>query len=264
MRAGFELNRVLVTVKTYPNPSMKHDETVCTAGITGSGEWVRMYPVPYRYLPPEKQYKKWQWMEIALAERGYQNDPRPESREPDVNTIRLLGEPLPTNDRWRQRREIIDAMPHHTLGELEELWDARRLSLGIIRPSEVLDLEVSAGDEKWSAKHEAMLAQPLLFGKRKGLRRIPYRFRYVFRCPDSPDPHKLTVEDWELGVRYLRERRGRGSERAAVQAVRDVFLGHMCASDRDTRFFVGTHSVYNTWLVIGVFYPPRDRQPRLF
>lgn len=25
--------RIVVTVKTYPNPSTKHDETVCTAGV---------------------------------------------------------------------------------------------------------------------------------------------------------------------------------------------------------------------------------------
>jgi hypothetical protein len=35
MRAGFELTKVLITVLTYPHPSKKYQEIVCTAGVTG-------------------------------------------------------------------------------------------------------------------------------------------------------------------------------------------------------------------------------------
>lgn len=256
MRADFELTKVLVTVKTYPNPSDKHDETVCTAVVTESGDWLRIYPVPYRYLPVEKQYKKWQWMEIGLARRGYQNDPRPESREPEVNSIRLLGEPLPRSNAWETRRLIIDKMPHRTLSELMRQWVANRTSLGIIRPAEVLDLEVTEGEKKWAPKHEARMAQPLLFGKRKPLHRIPFRFYYVFRCLDQKEPHRLLLEDWELGALFLRERESKG-ENAAVQSVKQKFLDDLCGPDKDTRFFVGTRHPLNQWLVIGLFYPPK-------
>jgi hypothetical protein len=44
----WETRRILVTVKAYPNPSSKYDETVCVAGIdVNSKEWIRLYPVPY-------------------------------------------------------------------------------------------------------------------------------------------------------------------------------------------------------------------------
>ena len=36
--------KVLITVLTYPHPSEKYEELVCTAGINESGEWVRLYP----------------------------------------------------------------------------------------------------------------------------------------------------------------------------------------------------------------------------
>jgi len=265
MRADFQLTKALVVVKTYPNPSVKHDETVCTAAISESGEWLRIYPVPYRYLPKQQQYKKWQWIEIGLALRGYQNDPRPESREPDVRSIRLLGEPLSSAHGWQRRREIIDRMPHHTLRELERKWEENRTSLGIIRPREVLDLEISKGEDKWSPKHEANLAEPLLFGKKKELKRIPYRFHYVFRCDDSAEPHRLMFEDWELGALFLRERKSKG-EQEALRSVRDKFLGEICGPDRDIRFFVGSRHPLNQWLVIGLFYPPKlpPRAPSLF
>ena len=265
MRADFQLTQALVVVKTYPNPSVTHDETVCTAAISELGEWLRIYPVPYRYLPPEQQYKKWQWIELGLAPRGYQNDPRPESREPDVRSIRLLGEPISSTRGWMRRRKIIDPMTHDTLRDLEQKWEENRTSLGIIRPKEVLDLEISKGPDKWSPKHEANLSEPLLFGKKKDLKRIPYRFHYVFRCDDSTEPHRLMFADWELGVLFLRERKSKG-EHEALRSVRDRFLGQICGPDKDIRFFVGSRHPLNQWLVVGLFYPPKlpSQSPSLF
>lgn len=111
MRPGFELTKVLITVMTYPYPSKKYQETVCTAGVTQSGEWIRLYPVDYRYRPKHQRFRKWQWIAVALGPRGHGSDQRAESREPDLSTVRLLGEPLSTKDQWRARRAIIDAMP---------------------------------------------------------------------------------------------------------------------------------------------------------
>ena len=36
---------VLVTVKTYPKPSGKYGELVCTAGLLDGEKWIRVYPV---------------------------------------------------------------------------------------------------------------------------------------------------------------------------------------------------------------------------
>jgi hypothetical protein len=50
-RPGYERVRVLIAVKTYPNPSSKYEETVCVAGIQldrGQPEWIRLYPVRFR------------------------------------------------------------------------------------------------------------------------------------------------------------------------------------------------------------------------
>ena len=84
MRPGVELTKVLITVMTYPHPSKKYQETVCTAGVTESGEWIRLYPIDYRYRPGHQKFKKWQWIEVALGERGHGSDQRVESREPDL------------------------------------------------------------------------------------------------------------------------------------------------------------------------------------
>jgi len=264
VRPGFELTKVLITVMTYPYPSRKYQETVCTAGITEPGEWVRLYPVDYRYRPVHQRFKKWQWIEIGLSPCGHGQDQRVESREPDLTTLRMLGEPLPTKNGWRARRAIIDSMPHHTVKQLEALYDARGISLGIMRPKRVLDLKATKVEPQWPPKYQALWSQMRLFGEQKPLHKLPYKFQYVFECEDGPKPYSVMNEDWELGVLFLKERERKGSESAAIQSVKQKFLDEMCGADKDTRFFMGTRHPYNEWLVIGTFWPPRAKDETLF
>ena len=49
--------KILITVKAYPALSKKYNETVCTAGITEEGNWIRIYPIPFRKLKYDKQFK---------------------------------------------------------------------------------------------------------------------------------------------------------------------------------------------------------------
>jgi hypothetical protein len=51
-----ETKKVFITVKTYPTSSKKYDELVCT---TKDGNWIRLYPIEFRKLPYDKQYKKY-------------------------------------------------------------------------------------------------------------------------------------------------------------------------------------------------------------
>lgn len=265
MNAPFFKTKVLITVMTYPHPSESHQELVCTAGVTEQGEWVRLYPIDYRYRPRNQQFRKYQWIEIGLANHGAGNDARRESRKPDLESIRLLGEPLTSKDNWRLRREIIDRMPHHTRFELEALYDAQKTSLGIVRPTEIIDLEVEAATREWKPEWQGVLGQFTLFGGQpKPLEKLPYKFSYVFRCADSGEKvHRAMIEDWELGVLYRREVERLGDEKAAVASVRKKFLDEICHPSRDTRFFMGTVFPYNTWVVIGVFWPPKDLQGSL-
>jgi len=176
-----------------------------------------------------------------------------------LESIRLVGAPLPTDRHWQVRRRIVDLMPHRTLHELMALYESDRTSLGIIRPAQVLGLDMSPAEEpEWRPKWQAQLAQIPLFGEQqKPLRKIPYEFRYVFRCEDRGRVHKALIIDWELGALFLNEVERLGSDIAAAKSVKHKYLDEMCASDRDTRFFVGTTLPFNTWLVLGVFWPPR-------
>ncbi|MFO8059636.1 MAG: hypothetical protein R6U70_03140 [Bacillota bacterium] len=248
----------MIVVKTYPTPSVKYRETVCTAGISDAGKWIRMYPLPYRFMPRVLQFHKYQYIEVKLKRST--TDRRQESYRPDVSSIRSLGPPLPTDNGWEQRRRVVDRMPVHTLSELRHLYDREKVSLGIIHPSEVLDVEIAPAEESTSAGYRLLLRQQSIFyPEQEPLKRILYRFRYVFRCEDCDEPHRLTITDWELGALYHGEVARLGNEEKAASSVRDKYLHELCAADRDTKFYVGTYYPYNTWLILGVFWPPHVR-----
>ena len=260
-----ERTKVLITVMTYPHPSKKYQESVCTAGVTESGEWIRLYPVDHRYRPPEQQFRKYQWIEVALGPRGQGNDKRKESRRPDLDSIKILGDPLPTRKEWTARKDIIDKLPHYTVNQLKQRYDDESESLGIVRPSRVIDMEIRDANPDWKPEWQNLFQQMTMFGPpQKPLRKLPYSFHYIFECEDSEKPHTAMCEDWELGVLFLNEAHRLGSDEKAAESVRAKFLGELCDESRDTRFYMGTKFPYNTWLVLGVFWPPKTEQQALF
>ena len=102
--AIYQNKRVLITVKTYPLPSRKTIEASCTAGITEDGKWIRLFPLPFRYLEYTKRFKKYQWIEANLTKA---TDPRPESYKIDLDSIKLIGKPVPTSNNWEVRKDIV-------------------------------------------------------------------------------------------------------------------------------------------------------------
>ena len=261
MTNQFTKTKVLITVMTYPHPSRGHQELVCTAGITENQEWVRLYPIDYRYRPRQQQFRKYQWIEIDLLPYGAGNDRRKESRKPDLATMRALGASLSTKNGWRERRAIIDAMPTHTVKQLQAFYAIDRTSLGIVRPTRVLDLVIEPAEPDWKPEWQASLRQLRLFGPPpKPLQKVPFKFSYVFECQDNDKPHRAMIEDWELGVLWLHEVERLGDEQRAAESVRHKFLNELCSPEKDTRFFMGTVFPYNTWVVLGVFWPPLEQQ----
>ncbi len=251
--------KVLITVLTYPTPSTKYKEIVCTGGVTESGEWIRLYPIDYRYLNPNHKFHKYQWIEIDLYPKGTAGDIRPESRRPVMESIRILGDPIPTDKNWRLRCSIIDKMPHRTLNEFKRLYDEDRTSMGIVKPIKVFDIKISEDNKEWTEKQRAIIKQINIFDiSPKELRKIPYKFQYIFECEDSEKPHTALITDWELGVLFLKESKRLGSDEQAAQSVKNAFLNKVCAPDRDPRFFMGTVYPHNTWIVVGVFWPPKS------
>lgn len=250
---------MIVTVKGYPTPSRRHGETVCVAGIKVAPmqqpEWIRLWPVTYRDLDYDMRFKKYQRITLK-ASRG--SDSRPESWRPNLDSL-VLHEELSTKNAWASRRQYVDPLEAESMCEIYRRQEVDGTSLGAFRPADV-DLEVTHEGSEWSPEQAAQLDQPSLFFPNKDvLEKIPYRFRYTYRCSDRQcGGHAQTIIDWELAQAYRSWSTRYGTEAELIDKIRQRWVAEMCAATKDTRFFVGNqHQHPKSFLVLGVFWPPK-------
>jgi hypothetical protein len=147
--ATWERKRILIWGKTRPELSRSHKETVCTGGVfEDTKRFVRLYPIPLRYLDDEKVFKKYQWIEAFV--RKAIKDTRPESYNIRCDGI-TVGEFIPSEKGdWSRRAEWI-IQPGHIFRSVESLQDAREregTSIGMVKPLSVTDYRVEAYSEE--------------------------------------------------------------------------------------------------------------------
>lgn len=267
--------RILVTVKTYPTLSRKYGETVCTAGVRPDGSWVRLYPVPFRRLDEEQQYRKYDWVKCTLVRNT--SDPRPESFRP-VGDIEC-GEHMGTEGVWRDRRQILlgQSTVYTELDIIIERAKANDISLCTFKPARIKDLVVEKEDRHWS--HEKLKQMRELHGRlglfednewRKTFRvipKLPYSFSYKFEDANGRES-RLQILDWEIGALFWNcLKLTSGNEDDALDKVRQKYWSEF--SSKDLHFFLGTtqqfHSIApNPWVIVGVLPIPRDPRIPLF
>lgn len=267
--SGKQTLKVLITVKTYPIPSAKYDELVCTAGVTEKGEFIRLYPINFRDLPYSQQYRKYQWIEVQ-AEKHKGRDVRKESYRPNCDSIQILGEPIKSNPgNWAERAKYV--MPNIALSmeDLHARQENDRTSLGIFKPKNVQDLVITPDSGEWKASFRTALQQARLWETRSVSkippRKVPFKFQYQFECNDSrcKRKHRMMIEDWEVGALFWRLVDQGATHKEAADRVREKFLTELCGPDKDTHFFVGTILAHpKTWVIIGVFYPKLSGKTR--
>ena len=248
--------RVLITVKTYPNPSMKYGETVCCAGIDiATSQWIRIYPIPYRDLDESQKFKKYTIIEVRCWKS--ESDHRLESYKVDSDSIRVI-DWLDTKSGWKKRKEIVSSSESQSLCHILNDEDNRK-SLGMFKPSEVSFFWQNSNLED-KTKREACYAQLSFFDKKKQvIEKIPFDFYYDFKCSNSEGcpGHKLPILDWEIGQSYRTWGFQYGSEELLLRKIEQKWL-EMVSSKKDASFFVGNmHRFQNQFMVLGVFYPPK-------
>lgn len=264
MPSGWADKRILITVRTYPLPARKGIEVSCTGGITDDGKWIRLFPVPYRFLDGDKQFKKYEWITASVSKAT--NDPRLESYKLNAESIRI-GEMVSSADEWRARRELIKPLLRLSMCQIRRERDENNSpTLGIFKPGEIKRLIIEPADKPdWTPQQMIDLQQTLLFktSPARALEKIPFDFRYDFRCADKAcGGHQMICTDWEMCQSYRRWRREYGDdwERAFRQRYEDEMI-----NKKDTHFYVGTlHQYPASWIIVGLFYPPKPVSPDLF
>jgi hypothetical protein len=272
-----EAARVLITVKTYPLPSDKYEELVCTAGILENGKWIRVYPVPFRSLPYQDQYKKYNWVEMDLVRNGA--DFRPESYRPKRGldeSFKSLSS-VDTSKGWQERKRVVLGEVFTSMKDLIELAKGEaQKSLGTIKPSEIIDFVIEEDEREWKKEWRDQLQQLRLFDRnqagqglqREVVRKLPYKYYYKFLTQGDHQARKLMIEDWEIGALYWNcLGQCEGDEIEANKQVRQKYFDNF-VSQKDIYLFVGTAKKYhnispNPFMIIGVFYPPKIENEQL-
>lgn len=253
--------RLLVVVKTYPNPSHTYGETVCCAGVDlETGRWVRMYPIAFRRLAG-KQFEKFQVIECETSKP--RSDTRPESLHINQDTISLVGGPMPAGDKgWRERMALLPE-PAQSVEAVLAAQAADRTSLAMIRPKDIKGLVIEKA-KPWGEKQQAYLRQQHLdLGEEtsrqlRELEQIPFNFSYQFTCDDERCVivHELQIIDWEIGESYRRWSKSYGD--AWQQAIRTKYEDELPA--RDLQFVLGNLAKrQHTFVIIGLVRPPRSK-----
>lgn len=211
--------RILILCKTYPSPSSKYSETSCVAGLTESGHLIRLFPVPFRLINDNQQFKKWQWIKGRVGKAPA--DHRAESHKLLVDTIVFDGDPIPTNRGWELRRAQLARI--HVFGAFETVEQARQqegVTLAVLRPQSVVALEITpVANNQWTEEELAKLLQHQtqagLFDDTdqkavNTLRKLPFDFHYRYTCQapgGGEKQYRHKIVDWEVGALYWNCRR---------------------------------------------------------
>ena len=280
--------KVLITVTTYPLPSRSYDELVCTAGILEDGTWIRIYPVPFKFLSGLRSNGiigtyKFTWIEINLRRRF--EDFRPESHSPinydfsDItfgDSIEIKGGVNAKQEAWKLRKILCTKAVYKSIRLLiADSKAPKNQSLATFKPEKLLSFEIEDDDREWKDEWKEQLKQLEIFNidgqkcdnsLRKLIAKIPYKFYYKFRDEEGKIS-RMMIEDWEIGQLYFNCLKTYKTEEIALEKVREKYWNQFCK--RDIHFFLGTTKQWHTrrsknpFVIIGVFYPPHINESYL-
>ena len=197
------LERTIVLVKAWPQPSQKYGETVCCAGP--SGEWRRLFPIRFRHLAGEAQFTRWDVIEYRPE--WPRDDSRSESRRIDEPTLGVVGKM-----RLAERQGFFDRLIRPSIAVAAE----RGESLTLVRPKSLrFRWKTKSGAEldRAAAVRAGALSQGSLLEKElAAIEPCPFDLRIQFE--DAYGPHNMTCGDWETGATFFNLRKSYGDHGA--------------------------------------------------
>lgn len=230
--------RIRVLVKAFPQPSAKHEETVCCAGVCeDTGELLRLFPIRYRRLDETNRFNRYDLVEMIVTKAS---DPRPESYRVDEGSIRLLEHGNTLSDQ--QKVKLWQPFIAPSLTALEDDNKATHRSLGIIRPdpdSLVFKIKpVAEADEEEQEvtnlvyqQQASLLEEPLT-----PLAKPEFHFGYEFTS--GGHQHWRTIQDWEVQAAYLVYQRRYRTKQKALEMMTQEYGQNI--PTRNLHFIMGT------------------------
>lgn len=269
----WEKRRILIWGKTRPELSKTYREIVCTGGVfEDTQRLVRLYPIPLRYMDDAKYFKKYQWIEADVMKAS--NDARPESYKIRDGSITVLNHiSTKKGGNWDERAAWV-MRPENVYSSVEALQDKQKLdltSLGLVKPKVIYQARSvryskAERDSFWQRYKDATAQMDLPLDPDTGHEVKPltppdFRFKIEFTCDDPRcSGHEMSVLDWEIDALYFTMLQNTGSRETAAKKVIEKLTDEVCASTKDTHFFLGNISNHpTTFTVVGLWWPSKKK-----
>jgi len=242
---------LMVNCKTYPAVSKKYVETVCTGGVQAGGQFVRLYPVPFRFLDTEEQYKRWDVIRV----RAYRDtkDQRPESWHLMSGTpIEVVTHVSTDRRRWEWMRKTV----HISAAAMEE----KGITNGCVE-IEPLEFYWEPDSKEWTASQLNVIQQGDLFATREQLQgladRVPWQFRLKYREKNTGREDDGKVLAWSMyqGFRRVSQQ---ANEQQALETIADRVRQSIFNSERTVFAILGTHSRFGHWMISALYHLPTE------
>lgn len=257
--------KIYLLVKAYPEKSKKYGSSICSAGITTDGKWIRIYPIDLNYYSLNQGLlRKWNLIEGEVFEASEKLS-RKESYKIKEKSIKLLDDSLAKMGTskhekekiWEQRNRLIIPILNKSIEQLKELQSKDHTSLGIIKPRKFnFHLRKDLNNIKVI---KSKTVQKNLDGRKLIIPdQIEKIFSYQFWCDDPRcNGHDMICEDWELMEAYRSWKRIYKDPDELEKKLMEKFYIYM--KKRNLHFIVGTTAQFGTWVIIGLYYPPKKR-----
>lgn len=247
-------SRVTILVKASPQPSKRHNETVCCAGLTESGEWKRLFPIRFRHLSEDKAFKRWNIVKFNYG--SPKDDNRKESCKVHEDSIQIAGKVSKSTEKSSLIERALVASEKAAIG--------RNDSLAIIRPNNVsfswkrLDSSQIESDRQKFKQYAAQLS--MLDEEIAAYEPCPYKFTLSYH--DGDGPHNKTCADWETSATFFNLRR-QMEEADVLKHLESTY----CDAYVKTGLVLALGNVKrrpHTWQLLGLFPVQQTIQSDLF
>ena len=243
---------LMVNCKTYPAVSSRYVETVCTGGVMPTGEFVRLYPIPFRFLDSEEQYKRWDVIRV----RAYRDskDTRPESWhiEPGVAIERI-----DTITSEKRRWDWMRATVHDSATAME----SKGLTNGCV-DIEPLELYWKPDPKEWTPAQKEVILQGDLFASKEQMLsladRVPWQFRLKYREKNTGREDDGKVLAWSYYQGFRRARDKVKTDEEALETVAERIKNSIFNPERNVFAILGTHSRFGHWMISSLYHLPTE------
>ena len=239
--------RVVIIIKATPNPSRKHGETVCCAGVTAEGEWKRLFPIRFRQL--RDKFRRWDWVEFEYG------PPKGDTRR---ESCRVYEDRLQVERALDKKHRASLLSPLITLSTNDAA--ARGMSLTLIRPINPRFKYRKKPPEmiaaEWDGYRATTRQSSLIDENLEPIEPVPYAFAFSYE--DAAGKHTMQCSDWETSAAFWRLSKTYGEQGA---------LDHLSRTYNDEYprkgmlFAMGTVKARpKQWLLLGVIRVDESRQ----